>query len=435
MLALRDLLLGERGAASPAALAGNLPRSWAAFRRDAGRVAALAPGATGGRWLLACEEAWDFAAGLAGLLQAGRTVVVPPNFLPATLARLAIGADGVLRALPEAGPVRAPGPLTGTVEFQTAGTTGEPKAVTKDVPRLDAEVAMLEACFGGPLGPAPVAATVPHQHIYGCLFRILWPLAAGRPFLLEACGDPGSFRAALALAPVLVSSPAHLARLPELMDLRTLPHQPVAVFSSGGPLGRAEALAWRQWLPAGVVEVYGSTESGGIAWRRQGEAPGSELWTPLPDCELAQDDDGALVVRSFRAGPAPLRMEDAAAFTPEGTFRLLGRLDRTVKLEGKRVSLPELETALAAHPWVARAAVILLEGPRPALGAAVVLKPGPARSRAELVAALRGHLAGQFEPVGLPRRWRFPEALPEDGRGKLTAQALAALFRRPGARR
>jgi len=423
---LADLLLGGRAAEQPAALAGGAVRTWGAFRLGAGRVAARVGQAGGERWLLALDDAWAFAAGLFGVLAAGRTAVLPPDFLPETLARLGRGTDGVLGELPAEGPGLPPGRAGGAVEFWTSGTTGEPKAVLKSLAQLDAEVAMLEAAFGEGLGPAPVAGTVPHHHIYGCLFRLLWPLATGRPFLCDPCGDPQRFRAALALAPVLVSSPAHLSRLPRLVALDGLP-RPAAVFSSGGPLAPADALAWRAWAPSGVAEIYGSTESGGVAWRRQ---DAGARWTPLPDVALTLADDGALVVSSFRAGPAPLRLEDGALFHADGTFELTGRLDRILKLEEKRISLVALEAALEAHPLVARAAVVLLEGPRPMLGAAVVLREGPRTDRRERVASLGRHLAQRFEPVALPRRWRFPEALPYDARGKLTPASLRALFAR-----
>jgi acyl-coenzyme A synthetase/AMP-(fatty) acid ligase len=316
------------------------------------------------------------------------------------------------------------------VEFWTSGTTGDPKAVPKDLAQLDAEVSMLEAAFGERLGSGPMVGTVPHYHIYGCLFRILWPLATGRPFLCEPCGEPAGFRQAMAQAPALISSPAHLSRLPSLMELSELPAFPCVVFSSGGPLDRKDALAWRRWVPAGVVEIYGSTESGGIAWRCQDEDAESSLWTPLADVALTLAPDGALVVASFRAGPGPLRMEDLAEPASGGRFRLLGRLDRTIKLEEKRVSLPELEAALEAHPLVERAAVVLLEGRRPTLGAVVVLRGAQAQERRQLIRTLRLHLAQRFEPVALPRRWRFLDHLPFDLKGKLTAQTLAALFQR-----
>jgi acyl-coenzyme A synthetase/AMP-(fatty) acid ligase len=430
-LRLADLFLTGMAADQPVAVSGANIHTWQEFRLGAAGVAEQVRRAGGERWVLACGDAWAFAVGFFGLLLGERTIVLPPNGLPGTLASFRAGADGMLLELPPPAADLIPAALRGRIEFWTSGTTGEPKAVLKAFDQLEAEVAMLEAAFGAMAGPGPVAGTVPHHHIYGCLFRILWPLASGRPILCEPCGDPAGFRAACALGPVLVSSPAHLSRLPRLMELSLLPGLPAAIFSSGGPLDEADALAWRRWVPDGVVEIYGSTETGGIAWRRQDEEAASALWTPLPDVAIALAADGALMVSSFRAGPDPVRMEDAAAMDGPGRFRLLGRMDRTVKLEEKRVSLPALEAALEQHPLVARAAVTVLEGRRPMLAAAVVLKQSAALPRPQLVRELRRHLDQRFEPVAVPRRWRFPQALPLDARGKLTAQALAALLQGP----
>jgi acyl-coenzyme A synthetase/AMP-(fatty) acid ligase len=451
-LPLARLFMGDRRPEHPVAL-GLTPadqplvvRTQAQFAAAAARAWLAARGSGRRRWVLACEDAWDFAAGLFGLLAAQRTVVLPPNFLPGTVAMLErMGGEecGVLRTLPDPGTHRAglesppaepiPG---GRVEFWTSGSSGEPKRLAKDLAQLEAEVAMLERTFGAALGDARVmVGTVPHHHIYGCLFRVLWPLYAGRPFLVEPCGDPDGFRLVLGRipAPALVASPAHLSRLPALVDLAALPAPPGAVFSSGGPLAAADALAWRARVPAGVAEIYGSTETGGIAWRSQGPDPDSALWTPLDDVTLAYQDR-ALVVTSFRAGGVPLRLEDAAEPAGDGRFRLLGRLDRVVKLEEKRISLPELEKALEAHPWVARAALVVLGGPRPVLGAVVVPEAGAPSGRKDLVRGLRAHLGLRFEGQALPRRWRFPAELPYDERGKLTARTLAELFGTPADR-
>jgi acyl-coenzyme A synthetase/AMP-(fatty) acid ligase len=128
-------------------------------------------------------------------------------------------------------------------------------------------------------------------------------------------------------------------------------------------------------------------------------------------------------------------LSDAAELLPGGRFRLKGRLDRVAKIEGKRVSLPELEAALRRHPSVLDAAVVPLAGRRERLGAVVVLREptrlGAGESR-QLVAALRALLLERFDRVVVPRHWRFPARLPADERGKLTARALAALFSKPG---
>ncbi len=433
---LTQLFLGARSPDHPVAWhltprgTGRTPRTWTQFAAAAAWAADRARRSGGRRWLMACQQAWDFAAGLTGLLLAGRTVLLPPNYLPQTLRDLERHADGVLGELGSLPAGQGPDPVPGgRVEFWTGGSTGAPKGFARSLAQLEAEVAMLERQFAHGIPDGPVVGTVPHHHIYGCLFRILWPLAAGRPFLCEPAGDPDGFLRALdqPRPVVLVASPAHLSRLPALVDLDQVPCPPGVVFSSGGPLDPEDALAWRRWVPGGVVEIYGSTETGGIAWRNQGPEPESRLWTPLDDVTLSFRE-GALVVASFRAGPRPLRLEDGAEPAGGGRFRLLGRLDRTIKLEEKRISLPELEQALEALPWVARAAVVPLAGPRPVLGAVVVLGPGAPAERGVLARALRAHLAQRFDGLALPKRWRFPRELPFDERGKLTVQALAGLF-------
>ncbi len=446
---LSQIFDGGRASGHPVAVLGEEVLPFEHFARTVASVAARAQALGGTRWLLASEDAWGFTVGLFGLLRAGCTVAIPPNHLPATLARLSVGVDGVFtdvapclgaghpwHPLPEAGiAFPDPAPLTdGVIEFWTSGSSGEAKRIRKQLSQLAAEVRVLEEIFGHRFNGGPVLGTVPHQHIYGCLFRILWPLAAGRPIVTEQCGDPDRFSFALArsLAPALVCSPALLARLPEMVDLDGFASLPSVIFSSGGPLRTADALAWRRWVPEGVAEIYGSTESGGIAWRVQSEDPASSPWTPFPDVTLAFEADGALRVSSPRVGPEPLRMEDAAQALPDGRFSLMGRLDRIVKVEEKRVSLPELEAALEAHPWVSRAAVVGLEQPRAILGAVIVLAkeiPHSAQlERRQLGQALRRHLALSFEPVAIPKRWRFVDELPYSEGGKLTPRSLAALF-------
>jgi 3-hydroxymyristoyl/3-hydroxydecanoyl-(acyl carrier protein) dehydratase len=120
-------------------------------------------------------------------------------------------------------------------------------------------------------------------------------------------------------------------------------------------------------------------------------------------------------------------------------FELLGRADRVVKIEEKRVSLTALEQLLRETGDIAEARTLVLA---PAAGAAAAGRPvvvatptaaGHARLRAEgkraFVARLRAALAVAVEPVALPRRWRFVDALPVDAQGKTTQALLAALFR------
>jgi acyl-coenzyme A synthetase/AMP-(fatty) acid ligase len=59
-----------------------------------------------------------------------------------------------------------------------------------------------------------------------------------------------------------------------------------------------------------------------------------------------------------------------------------------------------------------------------AAGREMLLREGARRVRELLGAALRSHVIA----VARPRRWRFVEALPQTAMGKVTDEALQALF-------
>lgn len=415
---------------------------WDAFWSRVGAIATAQAARPGRRIALDAPDAADFLAGLLGLLHAGQQVVVPANFQHAALAQCAEGCDGVLDTaaigqLPgTAGwTPTAPLPADAPIELTTSGSSGAPKPILKRVGQLDAEVLAHAAQWGPLLGADPVFATVPHFHIYGLLFRLLGPLSAGRPFDTAVAATPHALLNRLRAQGrgTVISSPAHLSRLGDLLDPAELAPYTTAIFSSGAPLGADTAATLGAALGQAPIEVYGSTETGGIAWRRQwpqAESP----WQPLPGVDIALDDAGILQVRSpFADDDALVSTGDLAEVTADGHFRLRGRADRILKLEGKRVALPAMEQRLAEHPWVAACAIVLLPGQRDRLGAvasltAAGLQALATEGRRAVAEGLRTHLLAHFERVTLPRRWRFPAALPYNERGKLPLDALQRLF-------
>lgn len=399
-------------------------------------------------WVLYFDDAVRFAAALFGAWHAGKRVFLCGDNLPQTLNRLQAQVDGFAGDMPDGWPSLQPlaggegegniaegmAPLdeqaTRLVVF-TSGSTGEPVAIEKRLCQLAREVEALEAAFGANLGDAQVHGTVSHQHIYGLLFRVLWPLASGRRIAARAF-FPEDLVAALAGPPsVLVASPAHLRRLPGQLDWTAVLGKVRAVFSSGGPLPAEAALRACALLGEAPTEIYGSSETGGIAWRRwHGEQP---AWQPLPGVQWRIDEQQLEVRSPHLPQSGWWRSEDRVEADAQG-FRLLGRADRIVKIEERRVSLDALERQLSSHPDVREARVLLLPGSRNMLAAVVVpvaaetaqLSAGERRAYSQ---RLGHHLAHGHDAVTRPRRWRFVEALPVNAQGKTTESALLALFR------
>ncbi|NBB14712.1 AMP-binding protein [Caulobacter sp. SLTY] len=312
--------------------------------------------------------------------------------------------------------------------FFTSGSTGAPKRIERRLAQLETEARVLEATFGTEAGA--VQATVSHQHIYGLIYRIVWPMMAGRPSAERAAEYWEQLEGRLGAATTLISSPAHLTRLPPAMDLAA--QAPGLIFSSGQLLATPAALACTAAFGRPVTEVLGSTETGGVAWRRQ--QAGDEPWTPFAGIGIEQDAAGALAVRTpYLDGEEPFPMGDRVEPLDGGRFRLLGRADRMEKIDGKRVSLTRVEEALAGLDSVAEAAALTLPDRKGALAAVLVLSPGGAAALAEVGAfrfgrQLRGALADRLEPIERPKHWRFVDRMPTDAQGKRRLSDLRAQF-------
>lgn len=392
----------------------------------------------------------QFASALFGTWAAGKMVYLPGDTLPATCAHLRQTVHGYLgefasewnAMMPAAQDEKAHrdafdrlnGDFVGLVLF-TSGSTGVPQAIPKKLSQLSREVATLETQFGELLGAVDVITTVSHQHIYGLLFNVLWPLMAGRAIQARSVSFPPELAAALAERDgLLVSSPAHLKRLPEHPAWAMTSNRLRAVFSSGGPLSFDVARDAKRLLGLVPIEVYGSSETGGIAWRQQYTRI-DEAWTPMAGVTCRIDsEEGVLEVRSPHLPDENwFRTADRALCLGDNRFLLKGRVDRIVKIEEKRISLTAIESELTISPMVDNARVIVMEGQRPRI-AAFIVPSVIGRSKLAEVGRLvfnrllRDSLRQAIEPVGIPRVWRYLDALPTNAQGKTTHADLIALL-------
>lgn len=412
------------------------------------------------RIALYCDGFDDFVAALVGCLLARKTVVLLPSLQPQFVASVRTGFDLLISDRSDASDALAVSALPktntcrqfdgsslaqGRLEIFTSGSTGEPKRIDKSLAQLEAEINALQLQWGDVVGAATTVCTVSHQHIYGLLFRVLWPLLAGRDVVGEQFQYPESLLQKIQSLPacVLVTSPAQLKRMPDLVDMTVLADGRLrAIFSSGGRLDNRTALAVQRATGIAVTEVLGSTETGGVAWRQQLSVFDRALWWPLPGVTVSVNADEALLVRSPFIGNAAgndsgisdaFVMGDRARLDANGSFDLLDRLDSIVKVEGKRVALTEVAARLMASPLVDDAAAVLLQAQRDSIAVVVVLSAQGRTLLAEggrrvLNETLRAWLAGYFEAVVLPKKWRYVAALPLNAQGKTVQRELQALF-------
>ena len=318
------------------------------------------------------------------------------------------------------------------IYFYTSGSTGQPKKIPRSLRQLLNEVQGLDASFQLPEQSIAIA-TVSHQHIYGLLFKLLWPLASGRCFYQtqlafpEDVADIQKKLTALKLQNYVISSPALLKR----WTLDVLLQDCLTVYSSGGKLESGI----RPYVSRPITEVFGSSETGGIAHRQQDDA----LWTPFANVDIQAGEQQELQVRSNHAFSKDWiftgdKVEVIDAVNPKSPFRLLGRLDRIVKLEEKRLSLDAIEQKIVELDEIVQCYVLILEREHRQILVCVAILSEQARqqlqssNKAQCVAAIKVQLNSKLESIAIPRQWRFLTQLPQNAQSKLNKQYMKSLF-------
>jgi len=396
---------------------------------------------------LVTEDRAVTAAAILASLGGGPPLIVPHASTPAVLdeVRRAVPFATLLTDLPRDPPpgcevvvAGKPEPAKGVrirvvrrpdepfVYLYTGGSTGKPRAWSKTPANLLGEALLLARRFA--ITPDDrLLATVPPCHIYGLLFSTLVPLVSGASVVGETVFFPAAVAetAASAHCSVLVSVPAHLRALARTSwgaaRLRL-------AFSSTAPLDERDAEGFTQATGAGVHEVYGSTETGGVAIRCR--AAGETSWSLLDGVRWKIVDGRLCVASPFLSPDLPrdaeglFRTADRATKAGDG-FELAGRADGIVKVGGKRVDLGEVEERLQALPGVREAWVWSRAAERGRGREIVALIVGDA-TEDEVLALLRDVLPAP----AMPRRIRRVERLPLTATGKRDLAAAVQLFDR-----
>ncbi|HEX4963096.1 MAG TPA: amino acid adenylation domain-containing protein [Thermoanaerobaculia bacterium] len=180
----------------------------------------------------------------------------------------------------------------------------------------------------------------------------------------------------------------------------------------GRPVANTTAYVLDRWLQAAALGARGELYLGGdglaIGYLHRPELT-ADRFVPNPFPHSAAE-----------AGSRLYRTGDLVRRSPDGSLDFLGRADQQVKIRGFRIEPGEVEAALAAHPAVAEAVVVVREavpGDRRLVAyAAGEAAPAPRELRAFLAARLPEHMVPSVI-VTLP-------SLPLTPNGKVDRRAL-----------
>lgn len=415
----------------------------AGLMRYAGEIKDAFPG-PGRRKALVCTDRKDIImAAVISSLSGGPEIIIPHS-----LSEQAIGEIQELENCPviagsreecpfcsEAfvpegghGPAGLPslsrGPDEPMLTLFTGGSTGAPKAWRKTARNLLGEALYITQRFDISENDL-FLSTVPPRHIYGLLFTVLAPFISGAPIISETAVFPKEITSAIERygATVLVSVPIHY-RVLRSADLKRGSLR--MAFSSAGALDKADADSFYEKTGVAVNEIYGSTETGGIASRRS--ALNEMVLTPFDNLKFRMENELLQVKSDFISPDLP---KDADGYfttfdraRPEGGgFVLLGRADDIVKVAGKRVDLAEIQEKIKGLDGVADAKVFSIQsesGRQNEIAAIVATALGEQE--------LRARISRVLEPHYVPRHVKTVRKLPSLPSGKIDRDYLEKIF-------
>lgn len=426
-------------------------KTWKDFLVDSAKMRAFIAKNPNDDWILHCEDYWYFLCTFVALLQCNKRILLTQNISESFIAEIKTPgvefltdqnapdstsiADLIENSeTPDEKYIRNLPVLNADetrILMYTSGSTGKPKAVPQRMTEFEADNAFIISKWAKEFTSRKLVTTVSQHHIYGFLFGSSLPFTLGVPFRRTRVTFPEEFETLNDEEYMIIATPAFLKRTIEVEE--KLPLKNPWIFTSGGACTPEVASRTETVFGFCPLEVYGSTETSGIAYRQQNKD--GLKFTPFDNAKLWLGDDGCLrIISPYIKNPEGFATADLAEFFEDGRFLLKGRSDSIVKIEEKRISTTEVENRLLESGLVSDVKVVALQNEiRQYLAAAIVLNAEGKKKFADTEKYLinrwfHDFLMQFFENVVLPKKWRFVDALPVDVQGKKHKDEIIAMF-------
>lgn len=427
----------------------GLYKTWHDFLVDTAKMRSVIAGYNADSFILHCEDYWLFLVTLVALLQSRKAVMLTQNISESFIKEIktsgivfftdqsavdSIHIPTILDScpVPSEQEIRtAPGINADETRIfmYTSGSTGKPKAVAQRMTEFEKDNAFIIQKWGEEFKKRRLVTTVSQHHIYGFLFGITLPFALGVPFRRKRVEFPEEFESLKDIGYMIIATPAFLKRTVDVVE--KLPVKDCFIFTSGGVLTPEVAKRTDEVFGFWPMEVYGSTETSGIAYR---QSKNGLAWTPFDNAKVWKGEDGCLrIISPYIKDPDGFATADLVDMNDDGSFFLRGRIDSIVKIEEKRISMTEVENRILQTGLVADVKVIAMEDRRQYLAAAIELnedgrKRFDGKKKLEINNFFHDFLMQYFENVVIPKRWRFVDKMPVDVQGKKHKEDIKALF-------
>jgi len=429
-------------------------KTWGDFLLETAKLRILINKIESKRCMLYCEDYWYFLITFTSLLQCKKEILLGANIKPDYIKEIrgdaplftdhAISEEientynivSFLDTEPLKNTLKKPTPIINpndtSIVMYTSGSTGKPKEVSQRLIEFENDNNFVISKWGDEIIKRKICSTVSQQHIYGLLYSVLLPFTAGIPFRRNRIEFPEELEKLTDTEYTLITVPAFLKRAVEIENNKSLNLRSPWIFTSGGVLDLQTAEKTNNIFGFWPLEVYGSTETSGIAWR---QSKNGLEWMPFDNAKISKNSDDCLVICSpYIKDENGFETADIVEILEDGRFILKGRIDSIVKIEEKRISLIEVENCILKSGLASDACVISLEDKRQYLAAAIVFNEKGknefnSAEKLKINKYWKDYLSKYFEGVVVPRKWRYLDKLPLDAQGKKKKEEIKELFR------
>ena len=298
---------------------------------------------------------------------------------------------------------------TQNLTVTTSGSTGQPKACEHSWSALVEEVREFVRIFDNDyeLSPVRIVALVPSHHIYGFLFTVLLPHLVDAPVLRGFKAYSHVRNGGLRAGDVVVGFPELLTQLSSEMP----PLPPGVLFiSSAGPCPASTSHQLYAIGAARTVEIYGSSETAGMAYRSKPE----NNYRLLSRWRRNTENHQQLIDKKTKV---IYEIPDNTQWHTEDEFQITGRVDKAVSIRGINVFPAHIAKCLRQHPAVADATVRPMRSDEGyGLKAFIVLQENISETVTEQ--RVQTWLSDNLCAAEIPERISFGEQLPINSMGK-----------------
>ncbi len=306
------------------------------------------------------------------------------------------------------------------VNFFTSGSSAEPKLIKKTIWNLTEEAAELTSEFSRfDSNEFNFISTTQLNHLFGLTFHFMLPFYNGYTIHTKPICYPDEINTENAF---LVATPAFLEKVMKHNVQWETP--PKWIVTAGSKLND-DVFGYLE-VSSNVIEIYGGTETGVIAYRRKST---EKAMKKFKNVIVSQDEERQIKVISNFFPEEEIVQNDIVEFQTPETFTILSRSDRMLKIQDKRASAPELEANINRNVLV-ETSYCLKVGEK--LGCAVVLnETGKEYFIKKGSVSLIKHLKSELKAVSeiIPQKWRFIYEIPKNITGKVDKQRLEKIFR------